>query len=53
MKIVVQPASDAAKASARAKIAAHHYGCFTTFSPVFTRLLTGLAKRKLIAARPA
>jgi len=35
-------------AVARAQIAAHHYGCFTTFSPVFTRLLAGLEQRKLI-----
>jgi hypothetical protein len=54
MKILTQDVSrdfQESQAIARAQIAAHHYGCFTAFSPVFTRLLTGLAKRKLIAAR--
>jgi len=44
---------DRLQAVARAKIAAHHYGCFISFSPVFARLLTGLERRKIIARRPS
>lgn len=38
-------------AVARAKIAAHHYGCFTLVSPEMQRLLKGLERRKLILRR--
>jgi len=58
MKIITETVSrrdyseiDRLRAEARAQIAAHHYGCFTAFSPVFTRLLTGLERRNLIARR--
>jgi hypothetical protein len=36
------------KAEARARIAAHHFGCHTAYSPVFTRLLTGLRSRGIV-----
>jgi hypothetical protein len=55
MKIITRPVSrneyavsERLRARARAQIAAHHYGCFTTFSPVFTRLLTGLRSRGIV-----
>jgi hypothetical protein len=55
MKIITRPVSrneyavsDRSKAEARARIAAHHFGCHTGYSPVFTRLLTGLRSRGIV-----
>jgi hypothetical protein len=56
MKILTQDVSrdfQDAQAIARAQIALHHFSRFTGGTPPLKRLLAGLAKRKLIARRPA